>query len=81
LRNEELRVEKKARVSDPVVALVVGWVRLYSARSVASRVDACSATWWAGPIRVSFISFLLSFSIIFEIFGEIKNAQIRKFHF
>jgi hypothetical protein len=40
------------------------------------------ASWWASPIWASFFLFLLlPFSINFEIFGEIKNAQIRKFHF
>jgi hypothetical protein len=50
--------------------------------------------WWISPWhlqalpggpaqyrRVLFLFLLLSFSIIFEIFGEIKNTQIWKFHF
>jgi hypothetical protein len=38
--------------------------------------------WWAGPIRARFVSFSsVTFFIIFEIFGEIKNTQIRKFYF
>jgi hypothetical protein len=53
-----------------------------SALSVGSRINTYKPFLVGRPNMACFFLFLLlPFSINFEIFGEIKNAQIRKFHF
>jgi hypothetical protein len=56
---------------------------LVSARGDEFRLDAYMRYLVGRPNTDDFLFLflLLPFSIIFEIFGEIKNTQIRKFHF
>jgi hypothetical protein len=64
------------------VVLLCFWRSLVSARGDEFRTDAYRRYLVGQPNMACFFLFLLLiFSIIFEIFGEIKNTQIGKFHF